>query len=90
MHLVVRPGSGPGRDTPVLVAGAARPGWPAAAELASRGVPCVVIEPRAQVSHRRPRAKTTSVRTMEHLRRWGVADTLRAAAPGAVGSSMFH
>ncbi len=34
-----------------------------------------------QVSHRRPRAKTTSIRTMEHLRRWGVANALRAAAP---------
>lgn len=33
------------------------------------------------MSHRRPRAKTTSVRTMEHMRRWGIADRLRAAAP---------
>jgi 2-polyprenyl-6-methoxyphenol hydroxylase-like FAD-dependent oxidoreductase len=40
-----------------------------------------VIEPRTEVSHRRPRAKTTNVRTMEHLRRWGVADAVRAAAP---------
>jgi 2-polyprenyl-6-methoxyphenol hydroxylase-like FAD-dependent oxidoreductase len=44
-------------------------------------VDCVLAEPRAEVSHRRPRAKTTSVRTMEHLRRWGVAAALRAAAP---------
>jgi dihydrolipoamide dehydrogenase len=29
----------------------------------------------------RPRAKTTNARTMTHLRRWGVADRLRAAAP---------
>ena len=41
----------------------------------------MVLEPRAEVSHLRPRAKTTSVRTMEHLRRWGIADALRAAAP---------
>ncbi len=81
MHLVMMPGSERGRDTPVLVAGGGPAGLAAAAELASHGVPCVVIEPRAQVSHRRPRAKTTSVRTMEHLRRWGIADTLRAAAP---------
>ena len=65
----------------MLVAGGGPAGLAAAAELASRGVPCVVIEPRAGVSHRRPRAKTTSVRTMEHLRRWGIADALRAAAP---------
>ena len=70
-----------GPQTPVLVAGGGPAGLAAAAELASRGVGCVVIEPRAQVSHRRPRAKTTSMRTMEHLRRWGLADPLRAAAP---------
>ncbi len=81
MHLVGTTGSARGRETPVLVAGGGPAGLAAAAELASRGVGCVVIEPRAEVSHRRPRAKTTSARTMEHLRRWGVADTLRAAAP---------
>jgi 2-polyprenyl-6-methoxyphenol hydroxylase-like FAD-dependent oxidoreductase len=41
----------------------------------------MVIEPRTEVSYARPRAKTTSVRTMEFLRRWGVADEVRAAAP---------
>jgi 2-polyprenyl-6-methoxyphenol hydroxylase-like FAD-dependent oxidoreductase len=68
-------------DTPVLVAGGGPAGLAAAAELALHGVACVVIEPRTVVSHRRPRAKTTSIRTMEHLRRWGIAGTLRAAAP---------
>jgi 2-polyprenyl-6-methoxyphenol hydroxylase-like FAD-dependent oxidoreductase len=68
-------------ETPVLVAGGGPAGLAAAAELALHGVACVVIEPRPVVSHRRPRAKTTSVRTMEHLRRWGIAGELRAAAP---------
>jgi 2-polyprenyl-6-methoxyphenol hydroxylase-like FAD-dependent oxidoreductase len=68
-------------DIPVLVAGGGPAGLAAAAELALHGVACVVIEPRTVVSHRRPRAKTTSIRTMEHLRRWGIAGTLRAAAP---------
>ena len=68
-------------DVPVVVAGGGPAGLAAAAELSLHGVPCVVLEPRAQVSHRRPRAKTTSVRTMEHLRRWGLADELRKAAP---------
>ena len=81
MHGVAMTGSARSRETPVLVAGGGPAGLAAAAELASRGIRCVVIEPRAQVSHRRPRAKTTSVRTMEHLRRWGIAETLRAAAP---------
>src|ERR1700733_1981755 len=74
---------GPGgvETTAVLVVGGGPAGLAAAAELGLRGVGCVVLEPRAEVSHLRPRAKTTSVRTMEHLRRWGVADALRAAAP---------
>jgi 2-polyprenyl-6-methoxyphenol hydroxylase-like FAD-dependent oxidoreductase len=65
----------------VLVAGGGPAGLAAAAELSLHGIGCLVIEPRVTVSHRRPRAKTTSVRTMEHLRRWGVARALRAAAP---------
>jgi 2-polyprenyl-6-methoxyphenol hydroxylase-like FAD-dependent oxidoreductase len=67
--------------TPVLIAGGGPAGLAAAAELSLHGIGCVVVEPRPQVSHRRPRAKTTSVRTMEHLRRWGIAGQLRAAAP---------
>ena len=65
----------------MVVAGGGPAGLAAAAELGLRGIGCVVIEPRADVSHSRPRAKTTSIRTMEHLRRWGAAAGLRAAAP---------
>jgi 2-polyprenyl-6-methoxyphenol hydroxylase-like FAD-dependent oxidoreductase len=67
--------------TAVLVAGGGPAGLAAAAELSLHGVGCLVIEPRAEVSHRRPRAKTSSVRTMEHLRRWGLAGRVRDAAP---------
>lgn len=81
MHFVAKTDETSAADTPVLVAGGGPAGLAAAAELALHGVACVVIEPRPVVSHRRPRAKTTSVRTMEHLRRWGIADALRAAAP---------
>ena len=67
--------------TQVLIAGGGPAGLAAAIELGRRGIRCTVVEPRVTVDSTRPRAKTTSTRTMEHLRRWGIADRLRAAAP---------
>ena len=67
--------------TQVLIAGGGPVGLAAAVELGRRGIECVVIEPRATVSHARPRCKTISIRSMEHLRRWGIADRLRERAP---------
>lgn len=69
------------RDTPVLIAGAGPVGLALAVELGLRGVECLVVEPRPQPTRLRPRAKTLSVRTMEHARRWGLTERLRAAAP---------
>ncbi len=68
------------RSTPVLIAGGGPVGLATAVELAHHGVRSVVVERRAEVSWLRPRAKTTSARTMEHFRRWGLADALRARA----------
>jgi len=74
-------GSAPSRSTQVLIAGGGPVGLSAAVELGLRGISCVVVEPRARPTRTRPRAKTLNIRTMEHLRRWGVADRLRSVAP---------
>ncbi|MFJ3044386.1 FAD-dependent monooxygenase [Herbaspirillum chlorophenolicum] len=64
----------------VLIVGAGPTGLALAIELGHRGIACLLIERNERVGHA-PRAKTTNVRTREHLRRWGIADTLRAASP---------
>jgi len=64
----------------VLIVGAGPVGLALAIELGHRGVPCLLVERNDRVGYA-PRAKTTNVRTREHLRRWGIADTLRAASP---------
>ncbi len=64
----------------VLIVGAGPVGLSLAIELGMRGVTCLVIEKNDRVGYN-PRAKTTNVRSREHLRRWGIADKLRAASP---------
>ena len=75
----------PIQSTQVLISGGGPVGLAAAIELGRRGVECLVIEPRATVSHARPRCKTINVRSMEHIRRWGIEARLRAAAPLSSG-----
>ena len=67
-------------QTDVVIVGAGPVGLAAAIELGRRGIRCIVVERNDRVGYR-PRAKTTNVRTREHLRRWGIADALRQASP---------
>ena len=67
-------------DAQALVVGAGPVGLSLAIELGTRGHEVVVLEQRSRAGSQ-PRAKTTNVRTMQHMRRWGVAEALRAAAP---------
>jgi 2-polyprenyl-6-methoxyphenol hydroxylase-like FAD-dependent oxidoreductase len=77
----------PPAEVPVLIAGGGPVGLATAMELSRHGVRSAVIEPRPEVAWLRPRAKTVSARTMEHFRRWGLADELRARSPLKVGWS---
>ncbi len=71
--------SGP-KAVDVLVVGAGPVGLSLAIELGRSGVSCLAVERNDRVGYS-PRAKTTNVRTREHLRRWGIADALRQASP---------
>ena len=65
---------------PVAVVGGGPAGLAAAIELGMRGIDCVLLERTERGGHA-PRAKTTHTRSREHMRRWGIADKLAAAAP---------
>ena len=67
-------------ETEVLVVGAGPVGLSLAIELGQRGIDVMLVDQRDRTGPQ-PRAKTTNVRSMTHMRRWGIADALRAAAP---------
>lgn len=67
-------------ETAVAIIGGGPVGLALAVELGTRDVPCVVVEPDPR-TRLVPRAKLANVRTMEHMRRWGIADELRTRSP---------
>ena len=64
----------------VVIAGAGPVGLALALELSQRAVPSLLVDP-GEERRGAPRAKLTNVRSMEHMRRWGLAEELRKAAP---------
>lgn len=63
--------------TEVLIAGGGPFGLMLALELGRRGVPCLLAEPKPGTAFN-PQANATQARTMEHFRRHGFADEIRA------------
>lgn len=66
---------------PVAISGAGPVGMALAVDLALRGIPSVLFEKRAEEERIVARANMTNVRSMEHFRRWGIADALRENDP---------
>lgn len=64
-------------DVPVLIAGGGSVGLFLASELGWRGVRCLSVEQRLDIDPH-PRANSIASRTMEYLRRWGIADDVQA------------
>ncbi len=67
-------------DCDVLIVGAGPVGLATAIELGQRGVRVRVVDLTDDVGFR-PRAKLTNVRSMGLMRRWGLAQAVRAQAP---------
>lgn len=70
----------PPAETEVCIIGGGPVGSALAIDLRLRGIACVVVERETRVSYDM-RAMNNDMRTMELLRRWGVADELRGLNP---------
>src|SRR5215469_2665767 len=66
-------------ETAVLIVGAGPVGLALAADLGWRGVSCLVVE-QGEGPPDHPRASALNARSMEFMRRFGVADLVRAAS----------
>ena len=66
-------------DTPVLIAGAGPVGLTAALDLAWRGIPVLVVEPRHAGEPPPVKCNHVASRSMEVFRRLGLVEDIRAA-----------
>jgi 2-polyprenyl-6-methoxyphenol hydroxylase-like FAD-dependent oxidoreductase len=66
-------------ETPILIVGGGSVGLALASDLGGRGVRCLVVEQNERPADH-PRATAINARSMEFMRRWGVADAIRRAA----------
>ena len=64
------------KTTDVLIIGGGLVGLSMAIELGSRGIPCIVVE-QGDGTIEHPRTGLVAIRTMEMLRRWGLAGRVR-------------
>jgi 2-polyprenyl-6-methoxyphenol hydroxylase-like FAD-dependent oxidoreductase len=64
-------------EVDVLIAGAGPCGLMLANELGLRGIGCLLVDPKATTAFN-PQANATQARTMEHFRRIGIANRIRA------------
>src|SRR5665213_3209899 len=81
---------GPAREVPVLIVGGGPVGLALAADLAWRGIECVLVE-QGDGTIYHPRANTVNSRTMEFCRRWGVAEEVKhSGAPADFPSTILY
>lgn len=79
-------------DIDVLVVGAGPVGLAVAVELGLRGIRCQLVEEQPALGHWWTRAMNMNMRTMEHMRRWGLAQKLKDVnfvPPGWPGNVSF-
>src|SRR3954463_1810351 len=69
-------------ETPILIVGGGPVGLALASDLGTRGASCLLIE-QGEGSPDHPRATALNSRSMEFMRRWGIAEAVHAAGTPA-------